>query len=194
VAPFETFSNLGYLVLAILALRKRRKWENLWGLSLLGVGVFSGLFHASHTYTFELWDLHSMNVLLGLAIVLALKRGGMGTKGAIAAGIALGLSASGIVAITADSDRLYGATLMVAILIGMILSSAELRRRPYRELLAMFSLAALAHVSWMLDYARIWTYGHSAWHLLTAGALWFLGRKLLPDAGVQRELETKSLD
>lgn len=78
-SPGIAWAGLIYISVGIFLLLKRRNPKASWPLNLFGpfainMGVSSFLFHASHTFMFQAWDVGSMFLLGSSLIYLNLKK------------------------------------------------------------------------------------------------------------------------
>jgi len=191
VAPAETWSNLAYLLIAIvLFLRAKRSsqkrgFSNVdfrFGIYATLVGSASFLFHASYTYVFETADLAAMNVLGIEMVIQALKRlGWMKGHSPIALGSILFAGSLGLLLGTVGTERLAVFAGFVGIVLWLeALVFVRARRTStlenYRSLGASLGLFGVAYVFWVLDRSayvcgpdRHWFSGHAAWHVVNAG-------------------------
>lgn len=76
--PANTWSNLGYIVVALLLLWSARqgqqKTAKLFGWTALFVGASSFIYHASYTFFFQIFDFIAMFVFVGLLVTLNVRR------------------------------------------------------------------------------------------------------------------------
>ncbi len=76
--PANTWSNLAFifagLVMLPFAKGERSLWLRLFGPSMLVLGVWSGLYHASFTFFFQVFDFLGMFLVLLCPLCIALER------------------------------------------------------------------------------------------------------------------------
>lgn len=196
VAPAEFWSNVPYILIAvILLIRGFREKKGLssvplrFGFYALIVGVFSFLFHASHTYVFETLDLASM-LFLGIELLIqnlsrlgwTRSRAPLSLAGLIfIGGIFLLLGTQGV-------HRLwvFGSMVIVALwLEGLIyIRSKRLTQRiDYSSFKLTIVLFVISYGFWLVDYTGLvcqpnhhfWS-GHSLWHVINAACFLTLSR------------------
>src|SRR5690606_27738541 len=150
-------------------------------------GIFSGLYHASHTYVFETLDLGSM-LFLGteMLVVNLIRLGWLRNASPIPFSALLLFGGVGLLLGLEGPDRLavFGAFISLAVFFCVILFvrgsrieggvSAALRRR-YRPYFASLALFIVAYAAWIVDYTRVlcdpdlhWISGHAVWHVLNS--------------------------
>jgi hypothetical protein len=195
-APANTWSNLAYLVVAVLLWRQARR--DLAGApsganplrffapAAAVVGVTSFLFHASYTWFFQFFDYVGMYALFFLAITLNLRRSGL-----LAPGFEIAAYLIGVAGTTALLPLLVAARIPVQLTIAfltlvLLAQEAWLRwgkgQRPaYGPFLGALAALAIAVLFTVLDLTRAWCeptrhwiQGHALWHVFTAIALSFL--------------------
>ncbi len=76
--PANTWSNLAFIVAGLVMLPfakgERSLWLRLFGPSMLVLGVWSGLYHASFTFFFQVFDFLGMFLVLLCPLCIALER------------------------------------------------------------------------------------------------------------------------
>jgi hypothetical protein len=203
VAPAETWSNIGYFLVGFFLLFANRGKFSIagsvrarFGVYALVVGVFSSLFHASHTYAFETADLAAMN-FLGTELVVAnlLRLGWLRNASPIPFAGLLFLGGLGLLFGTEGIDRLsvFGAFAVIAVFLEAVLFVRARRqaggridaalRATYRPYLFTLALFLAAWACWIADYRRLicdpdqhFLSGHALWHLLNSGCFLTLSR------------------
>ncbi len=205
--PANTYSNLGFVLVGCLFIAfgpfapnkngKNSEKESesseqisiysppyywLYGLSVIAVGLFSFLYHASLTFVGQWLDVMAMYLIITFAILYAINR-------------AFPLSPQKFVAIYISINILLGlflyylstfrrpafVALVIIALAAEMISRKKLKNGPKLTWLwwAVGSLAAGFGV-WLLDYYRIVCdpesiiQGHAIWHFLSALAAAFL--------------------
>ncbi|MBC7386079.1 MAG: hypothetical protein H7301_07970 [Cryobacterium sp.] len=200
VTPAETWSNIGYFLVAFYLLYRgwkiRRDNQGAlrtipfrFGIYALITAVCSTLYHSSQTFIFETFDLTAM-FFLGIEMILQnLSRLGWmrGNSPVAFAGI---LFTGAFITLlgTEGGERLYIFTGLVTIAFFLetviFVRARRLRRLPnYRSLLESCALFAASYACWWVDYTGLvcnpdrhtWS-GHAFWHLLNAGCFITLSR------------------
>ena len=184
--PADTWSNLAYLVIALLMWRDARargsRTLSLFAPASVVVGGFSFAFHASYTFVFQFLDFVGMFVFALLAVAVNLRRAGI-------------LSARQLVWFYLGSVTLFSALVPPAYYLGLpfqwlvvfliaVIVVQEIRMwstGAHKAFIASMLLLAAGGVCSALDLSRIWcnphdhwVQGHAAWHLLSAASLYAL--------------------
>ncbi len=190
--PSNTYSNLGYVLVGLLALgwsgsqplfpdganlmRRQRAYALVFGLAIVAIGLGSLFFHGTLTFAGQFTDLLGMYLLSNLLLVYNLARI-FGLKGAAFAGLYVGLTvAFGGLMLLAPETRRYTFAIGIAgaLILELVLYA---RQRPKMQpALLLFALAifGLAYVIWTLDSTGAWCdptgwlQGHAVWHILGA--------------------------
>lgn len=183
VTPFNTWSNLGYLVVAVwMAVVVRRDRDTvlvLFAPATAVAGLTSFVYHQSLNAFSQLLDflgMFGLCMLLLMANLQRMRRWPAGARG-------LARYAGAVLLLTACSAAGFWlgfpAQWLVAMLIALIIASEWLLPAPSRRFfwLAMSTLG-LASVLSALDLTRAvcqsanhWLQLHGLWHLLTAAAI-----------------------
>jgi len=174
--PLNSWSNLAYLFVGVLALRRPlRPTAALFAASLGVLAVGSFLFHATVTREMQWLDM-------------------VGTYAALVAVIARGVAAAfsvselAVVAVALFADALFAVfkwaisayvalPLLIAAATVPIVRWVRLGRRPAREAFVPLVLFVAAFVARQLDVAHVGCapesilQGHATWHVLTAASL-----------------------
>lgn len=194
--PAEFWSNIPYLVVAAFLLVKGfREGKGLrsiplrFGIYALVVGLSSGVFHASHTYVFETFDLAAMFFLGVELIIHNLSR--LGWLRSPSPLPLAGLLFSGALLLllgTEGSPRLwiFASMLVVALFFEALLfiRGRRLKQRiDYLPLVQSVVLFVISYVFWIVDYTGLVCHpdnhlfsGHSLWHVVNAACFLTLSR------------------
>lgn len=200
VAPAETWSNLAYLLVALYLIytnleKNLRSVEIRFGIYAMIVGVFSGLYHASHTFIFETLDLASMQFLGTELVVLNLIRlGWLRGKSPMPFAGLLFFGGVGMLLGMEGEARLnvFTAYVTVSVFFEILLFvrakrlagglTEELKAR-YKPYLATILIFLVAFGAWILDEKRIlcqprnhFISGHAVWHVLNSMCFLTLSR------------------
>ncbi len=184
--PANTWSNIGFVIVGILIYRRAQAMKQ-GGLTLIGissvlVGVGSGMFHASSTFLFEVFDLLGMFMISGILLCFNLQRlTGISNRINTAIYLALNAASAALMLIWHPSGI---ATFAVQIAIALTLELLLHIRRDeisYRPFLYVTGIFTLSFLIWGLDISKmvcdphnhILT-GHAVWHLLNAAAIFFI--------------------
>ena len=185
IEPANTWSNLAYLVVAVViwwwfraSSRKQVDPRLRWfGPSVLVVGIFSLVYHASVTFFFQVFDFVGMFVLMGLLLALNLSRTGNRRFGVV--------WVVSIVIPTALVFLLRSFEIAIQPLVGVFIAvvlitewrcfQAGSRPLSYRSYSLALVLLAVAGVASLVDVTRVWCdpdnhwlQGHAVWHVLAA--------------------------
>jgi hypothetical protein len=81
IEPANTWSNLGFVLSGVLMLFFLRRddsvWLKLYAVSEIILGIFSGIYHASYTYLFQIADFLGMIMTLLAPLLFGLERLGV---------------------------------------------------------------------------------------------------------------------
>ncbi|MCW5630058.1 MAG: ceramidase domain-containing protein [Rhodoferax sp.] len=183
VTPFNTWTNLGYLVVAVamglLARRCTQPALRLFAPATLLTGLGSFIYHQSLNLFSQLLDFMGMYTFCVLLLMANLQRMGRWPAGG-AALPSYGLAVVALTALSAASFQLglpaqgYVAILILLIVGTELAQAARSRRFFWASVLTM----ALAAVLSALDLTRTgcdagnhWLQLHGLWHLLSAAAI-----------------------
>lgn len=186
VEPANTWSNLAYVLVGLglwtLARRSSSAQLRFFAPAAIGVGVASGIYHASYTFVLQIFDFLAMYVFCYLLICLNLRR--LGVLGSADWRRRFWQLVVGTTLLTVGLDLLeVPIQAVVALLIVVIVASEFwIQRRGDRATLHFFVLAmaliAAGAVFSVLDVTRTWCdpthpflQGHAIWHTLSALAL-----------------------
>lgn len=186
--PANTWSNLAYVAVAVVLYMRRNQSnpyfpEARWLVPVLfALGWMSLIYHASTTFLLQILDFLGMFMLLGLPVVINLRRLGWAKSGAKAyvlwnagmLGLLFSLKAAGVP---------YQGLIFIGIL-SVLFSEVALRRRtssdafttpPLKHLGIAVGFLAIAVTFSALDVSRTWCnpsdhvlQGHAIWHVLSA--------------------------
>ena len=192
--PANTWSNLLYIVFAVQMWREAgaaRPTLRLFAPASALVGLTSGLYHASYTWFFQIFDFVGMFCFCGVTITLNARR-----MNVIGAGSVYWAYFSGISVCTLCFFMLpvvgFPVQLIVLVLILTTLAQeAVLHRGLYqkhpelrpnmRHFASGILLLVVAFGCSLSDLMRVWCFpknhvmnGHALWHILTAVVLYML--------------------
>ena len=185
--PANTWSNLAYLLVAVLIWRDARGSRpfRLLSLAMAAMGLGSFLYHASCTFAFQVVDFVGMYGVLWLFIVWNMRRAGY--VGIQTITYVLGVAGSTAVLFAMARAGLPYQSLIL-VLTG-VLALQELRLRQsapeadYRALRWAWGLLACALACSGADLSHLWydpanhfVQGHACWHLLSAAGLYQASR------------------
>jgi hypothetical protein len=187
--PANTWSNLGFIVVAVLLWLKVRKdgqrMLRFWAPAAFWVGATSFVYHASITFLTQVLDFFGMYIFFGLVVLLNLLR--MSVISAARFFPFLWASIFGLTGLTVLVAKLslpvqgiIGVLLLVA-LVTEVLATRRAQVKP-KHLFLVAALVALgtgaafsasdASGAWC-DPSRHVIQGHAIWHLLTAVGIGF---------------------
>lgn len=180
VEPANSWSNIGYLIVAILIFRREKKL-NFFAVTSAYLAFGSTAFHATGTFFGEVLDLSAMFLISGTLLTLnAQKLLGFDNKKSqiffwslFAFSIALLLTFKPLgIAIFSVQSAIY-------VLSEIKLASKRPENFSYKYFKIALSAFAAAFFFWVLDITKILCdphnhifTGHSAWHLLSAVAIY----------------------
>jgi hypothetical protein len=186
--PANTWSNIGFIIVGLFIIRQAKRLKQssltLIGASSVLLGFGSGLFHASSTFLFEVFDLLGMFLISGILLCFNLQRlTGISNRYITIIFIMLNAASVGFMFVWQPSGI---ATFAVQITLALTLELLLHIRRDeinYRHFLYMTGTFILSFVIWGLDISKILCdphnhiiTGHAVWHLLNAGAIYFIYR------------------
>jgi len=187
VHPADTFSNIGYLIVAIVLFAKTKKQKNLKMLpvSALCVAIGSTLFHATNTFWGEFLDVSSMYLFSSFLIARNLYRLGLNYERVIY-WLTVALSSTTLLLNHPIGINLFTAHAVVFVLLELFLAWKKYGHiniftiLEYRPLVALYGVFIASFILWNLDIRgygcepdRHWFSWHSAWHLLNSWAFYY---------------------
>ena len=179
VEPANTWSNIGYLIVAIFIFRsshvQSKRVKNFFALSTLCLFFGSMSMHATGTSWGMFADVSAMFFLSNVILTLSLERFfQLCEKTANLLFLALMVFSLGFLIYTGSGGKLF----LLQIIVAAVL---EYRLRSLHMVHVWQSTAffVAAFTFWLLDTKKILCWpenhiltGHSMWHLLAAGAIW----------------------
>lgn len=181
--PANFWTNIGYLIVAILMIRHRnqsnRRVKNLFFYSTFTLFIGSSLFHMTSTYWAKLLDVSAMFFLSMTILTLALERySGISEKKAnwfFISGLSLSIV---FLVVMSFGNVLFGTQILVATVLEWRLKKSGHGLDLKEVGLSILTLLA-AFTFWIMDVKKILCYpgnhiltGHGMWHLLAALAIW----------------------
>ena len=180
--PANTYSNIFFLIAGFFIVRHfPRHWMMLiLGFSSGALAVASGMFHASSTFFFEIFDMLGMYCIAAIMILGNLKRlGFFEHKKSKVSAYALYL---GLLALAVLFNILFpssGIALFATYIVFALALEVEIHIRKgffrYRYLVAAIVCFAVSFGFWLADIKgwwcdpqRHWISGHAIWHFLNA--------------------------
>jgi len=186
--PANTWSNIGFIIVGLFIYRQAKKVSQdgllLIGISSVILGIGSGLFHASSTFFFEVFDLLGMFMISGILLCFNLQRlSGISNRATTGIYIILNAASLALMLIWHPSGiATFAVQLAVALTLELLL---HIRRDEvsYRHFIHMVGFFVLSFIFWGLDISKTVCdphnhiiNGHAIWHLLNAGAIYFIFR------------------
>jgi hypothetical protein len=184
--PSNTWSNLAFVFVGILihrlAVRNGHQGLKLIGYSAVLLGFGSGMFHASSTFFFEVFDLLGMFLISGILLCFNLQRltGLSNRLNTIIYVVITSLSLGMMFVWRPSGIATFSLQLTIAMTLELLL---HLRRDEisYKYFLYMCGTFMVSMVIWSLDISKklcdpqnhLLT-GHAVWHLLNALAIYFI--------------------
>ncbi len=185
--PANTWSNLAYLLVAVLLWRRAARTGSgtcrAFAHVLFWLGLFSFLYHASYTFFFQVFDFLGMFMLLFLFLVLNLRRAGV-----VGPGGQLRVYLSGVLSFTALVIPMYFMAIRYQALVTLLTATVLLQeariwlggaRTRYGRFAAAMTLLGVATGFSALDVTHTWcvpdnhwVQGHALWHVFGAASLY----------------------
>jgi hypothetical protein len=174
VQPGNTWSNVGYLIVAVLILRSkhtgpRTRGRFFWSTLILFLG--STLFHASGTWWGKYLDVGAMFCLSMAILTTSLER-----KYNLERKTGIFIFVGGIFV---SLIYLYFMRLGLYLFGAQIAASAFIEKRNIKKFWKSVVCFGVAFLFWIMDVKRIWCNpdnhffnGHAVWHLTAAFAIW----------------------
>jgi hypothetical protein len=174
VEPANTWSNIGYLIVAILIFNSRHtgtrtRGRFFWSTLVLFLG--STLFHMSGTWWGKFLDVGAMFCLSMAILTTSLERKYKIEK---QNGIIIF-----VVGIVLSLIYLYFMKLGLFLFASQIALSAFLEKRNIQRFWKALVCFGVAFIFWILDVKRFWCNpdnhfisGHAVWHLFAAASIW----------------------
>lgn len=181
-SPADTWSCLGFVLIGVWLLT-REPFRKGNALALIGpiaifTGVFSGLYHASFSFFFQMFDLASMFLFSSLLFSLNLRRLGWFQKGGtMRFYVVMNLVSIALVLLIRQKSGqvIFGAQMIAGILIEARLSMRNRGLIRYRWFWANLGIFAVAYAFWFTDTRRIICdpdnhiyQGHAVWHVINS--------------------------
>lgn len=179
--PANTWTNIGYLAIAIAVARGRSRVDpdvrRLFTVSMITLFLFSTLFHATGTVFGKMADVSAMFFFSAGVVALSLQKTYQwGSQKTYLSFFCLLLPSLAFLFIFRFGNVVFFSHLLLAIILEFRLK--RLKMGYLRWSLVAF---ALAMVTWVLDVKRLFCdphnhviNGHGLWHLLAALAIWLL--------------------
>ena len=185
VTPFNTWTNLAYLLVAFLIWRKAKNSQSnvlrFFSAAAIWVGTSSFVFHMSLNSFTQVFDYFGMYVFLTLMLMSNLSRmgkWGSGSKGKQQ----FWLATFALTLITYGSTlvhfpiQLYVVVLIIAIMRTELIQKVESRKYFWMSVAALLVAAVIS----ALDLTRVlcwpenhWFQGHGMWHIINSASLYF---------------------
>jgi Ceramidase len=197
--PANTFSNIAYIIIAIMAAfvlaKTKSKLLYLFPFVYVLIGFTSGFYHASATFVGQFFDFFSIYMLGSVLIYFAAKRSlNISTKllTFILIFLTFGL---GFVLWYAPFLRIFIAFGELFLLLYLEYKNRKLYHTTYTHFATALRVFLVAFGIWMLDETMIWDIdwlehyinGHAIWHILTAVSLWFVFKHYLESEAGQNK-------
>lgn len=186
--PANTWSNLGFLIAALLILRLFKRSDlRFFGWVVFVMGLFSAVYHATNNYGTQHLDFLGMSLMISSVLAIRLKN-------SVRAGVSflfsiflvlnlLALALLDLFDLPLQFLLLLNALPIVAVDLFLGFKKRQLGR--YGSFLTALGLLVAAQVFAQIDLKRIYCqpdnlilHGHVAWHLLCAIAMVFIARHL----------------
>ena len=185
VEPANAWSNIGFLIVAILIYRQERKL-NFFAITAAYLFVGSTAFHSTGTFWGEVLDLSAMFLISGTLLTLNIKRHWRNLttlQGRLVFWGLFGVSILLLMIFKPLGIAIFTVQTIFYILLEIKLSKTNPPAVGYSDFKQGLMFFAVAFTFWTLDISGIACWpdnhvftGHSAWHLLTAAALYYFYR------------------
>lgn len=174
VEPANTWSNIGYLIVAILILKSshtgtRARGRFFWSTLILFVG--STLFHMSGTYWGKFLDVGAMFCLSMAILTTSLER-----RYSLQKQTGVVIFVGGIIL---SLIYLWFMKLGLFLFGAQIALSTFIEKRHAKRFWKALAAFGVAFGFWLMDVKRVWCdpdnhiiSGHAMWHLFAAAAIW----------------------
>lgn len=190
--PANSFSSFGYVFVGCLMIlmARSREWTSAFprpaafvlGCGAIIVGIGSALLHATLTLWGQFYDVAGMYLISAFFLVSAVAkwRGLADRHAAIGYALLSALLIAVLIALPEVRRSLFGAILIIAIILEVIFARPLRPQVRTRYYVAGLIANAVAFVIWTLDQGGqlcapdSLLQGHAIWHLLGALALWFV--------------------
>jgi len=186
--PANTWSNIGFLIIGVLIYRQSKAMNQsgpaVIGISSIILGIGSGMFHASSTFFFEVFDLLGMFMISGILLCFNLQRlTGISNRSTTLTYISLNAASVAIMLIWHPSGIATFAVQIAIALTFEILLHIRRDEISYRYFIYMLATFVASFTFWGLDISKILCdphnhiiTGHAIWHLLNAVVIYFIFR------------------
>lgn len=192
VNPANTWSNLAFLVIAVLMMVRVRGAAaagnpvRLFGPISIILAVTSGIYHASYTFFFQVFDFAGMFLFLFLPVVINLRRLGRLKESQVLGWYLAGSALFTVLVIPMHYLEIPIQGLVLLLVVVVIGQELYIRLRADDATTRVYWYAALLAIAIAatfsgLDVSRIWcdpsnhlVQGHAIWHLLSATSLYLL--------------------
>lgn len=184
--PANTWSNIGFIIIGIfihrLASRSGQNQLKVIGISSIVVGFGSGMFHASSTFFFEVFDLLGMFMIGGMLLCLNLQRLlSFSNRTLVAIYLSICCISVALMFVWRPSGIATFSTLLTLACMSELLLHLRRDEISYKYFVFMSGTFALSFLFWGLDISKVLCRpdnhiltGHAVWHLLNATAIYFI--------------------
>ncbi|MBX3041612.1 MAG: ceramidase domain-containing protein [Bdellovibrionaceae bacterium] len=186
--PANTWSNLGFLIAAILIIRQFKRSElQLFGWVVFVMGLFSAIYHATNNYGTQHLDFLGMSLMISAVLAIRLKGTiKTGTKTLFAIFLIANLITLGLLDILDLPIQLLLLINAAPIIsIDLFLGFKQKKLHQYGSFAIALILLIAAQIFAQIDLKRIYCepenlimHGHVAWHILCALAMYFIAKHL----------------
>ena len=185
--PANTWSNLAYILVAVALIGKLRKSPGSWfPLIIFLMGALSFIYHASNNYLSQILDFVGMFLMMSFLLAFNFQRL-FGSKRIFFSWYWFFMFLNTLAFLLFDlfdqpvqKLMLYNA--VPALALEAVNGVMERSLRSYRYLVVAFLLLIIAQAAAIADIQRIYCapnnvflHGHVIWHLVSAGAMYFIG-------------------
>lgn len=184
VEPSNTWSNIGYLIAAILIYKStkvtNKRVKHFFALATLFLFVGSTLFHASGTYMGRMVDVSTMFLVSSVILTLSCERF-FKLRERNANILFLSLITISLISLFYfhTGSVFFAAQILAATILEYRLAQTPTGLNMQKVGLAVATIVT-AFIFWILDVKKIFCIpdnhiltGHALWHLLAAASIWF---------------------
>jgi hypothetical protein len=181
--PANTWSNISYIavgvfILVFLAKKYGRGFSDILPVIAIYTGLTSGVYHASDSFLFQVFDLSSMYLFSSFLLSYTLKQLTGFRSHAFYIVFVLSFAVSLIVLLVVRKqigDYLFGVQIAFVIGAEVGIDLSRVKKARYWSFYTALAIFGVAWIVWILDYTKVWCnpqnhiiQGHALWHVLNS--------------------------
>lgn len=186
----NTLSSLGFVFSGIFMLAYKRTdakrlsafYSAIIGIAVIIIGLGSGFYHASLTFTGQFTDVLGMFLLAAFMLVYAWERiYKFQPRRTLGIYLAINVGLTWLQIVVPETRRfIFALVLIIALIFEAVYRRKAQPRITVRWIHLASGLMILAYIIWILDNLRVVCFensilqGHALWHLLGAVSVWYL--------------------